>query len=151
MIFKHRFCNTDFVVLSALFPVLVLWILISYDIVCQWKIHFLERMRDLPSRLHIPDDIKLDYAIPKCHLPGHKIECHAPHSLNYKPVARNDGEGIERVWPAANQIASSAKEMGPGSRHDTYDDHFGHHNWRKYVGLGEFSMLLAAWMMLMSL
>ena len=28
--------------------------------------------------------------------------------------------------------------MGPGSRHDTLDDHFGHHNWRKYVSLGKF-------------
>ena len=32
--------------------------------------------------------------------------------------------------------------MGPGSRHDTLDDHFGHHNWRKYISLGKFSLFI---------
>ncbi|KAJ7871245.1 hypothetical protein B0H14DRAFT_2257556, partial [Mycena olivaceomarginata] len=27
--------------------------------------------------------------------------------------------------------------MGPGARHDTLDDHWGHWNWRELVGLGE--------------
>lgn len=93
-------------------------------------------MAALPAELRLPENVEIDYAIPKCHLPGHKPNCHAPHSLNYKCCARNDGEGIERVWPASNQIAASTKEMGPGSRHDTFDDHFGHHNWRKNIGFG---------------
>ena len=41
-----------------------------------------------------------------------------------------------------NRVANSTKEMGPGSRHDTLDDHFGHHNWRKYILLGKFSLFI---------
>ncbi|EDR07938.1 uncharacterized protein LACBIDRAFT_327111 [Laccaria bicolor S238N-H82] len=39
-------------------------------------------------------------------------------------------------WAKLNRVANSTKEMGPGSRHDTLDDHFGHHNFRKYVAFG---------------
>ena len=54
-------------------------------------------------------------------------------------VGRTDGEGIERNWSEINRVANSTKEMGPGARHDTIDDHFGHHNFRKFVGLGKYS------------
>ena len=30
------------------------------------------------------------------------------------------------------------KEMGPGSWHDTIDDHFGDWNWKKVISLGKF-------------
>ena len=30
--------------------------------------------------------------------------------------------------------------MGPGSQHNMLDNHFGHHNWRKYVSLGKFHL-----------
>ncbi|KAG2053533.1 hypothetical protein BDR06DRAFT_1008671 [Suillus hirtellus] len=33
-------------------------------------------------------------------------------------------------------IASSTKEMGPGTWRDTLDDYFGDSNWKKVVGLG---------------
>ncbi|KAK0231988.1 hypothetical protein EDD85DRAFT_955824 [Armillaria nabsnona] len=33
-------------------------------------------------------------------------------------------------------LAASTKEMGPGSRHDTLDDHFSYHNFIKLIGLG---------------
>ncbi|KAG1869682.1 hypothetical protein C8R48DRAFT_746879 [Suillus tomentosus] len=70
------------------------------------------------------------------HAPAHEEKCSTPHSLNLMPgVGRTDGEGIERNWAEMNRVANSTKEMGPGSRHDTLDDHFGHHNWRKLTGL----------------
>ncbi|KAF9458780.1 hypothetical protein BDZ94DRAFT_1312961 [Collybia nuda] len=34
-----------------------------------------------------------------------------------------------------NPVANSTKEMGPGLRRDTLDDHFGDINWRKVTGL----------------
>ncbi|KAG5635682.1 hypothetical protein H0H81_010420 [Sphagnurus paluster] len=40
-------------------------------------------------------------------------------------VGRTDGEAPKRGWAAVNAVTSSTKEMGPGSRHDTLDDHFG--------------------------
>lgn len=136
---SHRFCNIDFILLCAVFPFLLLRnLFISYDIACQYKKKFFERMAGLPQHLRLSDDIDIQWGIPKCHNPAHKVECQAPHSLNFKKVGRTDGEGIERSWAETNLVANSTKEMGPGSRHDTLDDHFGHHNWRKMTGLGMY-------------
>lgn len=80
----------------------------------------------------------MQFAVPKFHLPPHESKCQAPHSLNFKPGAgETDGEGIERNWAMTNGAAASTKEMGPGARHDTLDDHCGHGNWQKLIGLGE--------------
>ena len=128
----------DFILLSALTPLLVASVFISYDIACQFKLGFETRMPKLPKDLHIRSDVELGWGIPKCHCPMHKVPCQAPHSLNFKPgMGRTDGEGIEQSWAEMNRVANSTKEMGPGSRHDTLDDHFEHHNFRKYVSLSE--------------
>ena len=131
----------DFILLSALTPLLVTSVFVSYNIACQFKLGFETRMPKLPKDLHIPSDVQLGWGIPKCHCPMHKVHCQAPHSLNFKPgVGRTDGEGIERSWAEMNRVANSTKEMGPGSRHDTLDDHFEHHNFRKLVSLGKSFM-----------
>ena len=51
-------------------------------------------------------------------------------------MARTDGEAPEQGWSDTNGVASSTKEMGPGSRRDTLDDFFGDYNWRKVAQLG---------------
>ncbi|KAL0958884.1 hypothetical protein HGRIS_014200 [Hohenbuehelia grisea] len=133
----EKFCIMDYLLLSSIAPVKVENLMVIYDIACQWKVKFRDRMADMPSRLQIPSSVKIDYAIPKCHAPAHKQSCQTPHSLSLIPgVGRTDGEGIERDWSEFNGIANSTKEMGPCTRHDTLDDHFGHHNWRKTVGFG---------------
>ncbi len=127
----------DWILLSAInsFSLFVLYII--YDIACQYKIHFKDRMAALPEAMRLPEGLAPYFAIPKCHCPAHKQECQTPHSLNLMPgVGRTDGEGIERDWAALNPVANSTKEMGPGGRHDTLDDHIAHHNWRKLAGLG---------------
>ncbi|KDQ32352.1 hypothetical protein PLEOSDRAFT_1026822, partial [Pleurotus ostreatus PC15] len=50
-------------------------------------------------------------------------------------VPQQSGESPERGWAAMNPVASSTKEMGPCSRRDTLDDHFGDYNWRKVATL----------------
>jgi hypothetical protein len=50
-----------------------------------------------------------------------------------------DGEAPERGWGELNPLATSTREMGPGTRRDTLDFHFGDYNWRKVVRLGESS------------
>lgn len=133
-----RYCNIDWILLNALLGLYLLLLILSYDIACQYKINFQKRMLELPSHLQLSESMSIRYGIPKCHCPAHKLECQAPHSLNLMcGVGRTDGEGIERSWSELNGIANSTKEMGPGSRHDTLDDHMGHHNWRKYADLGE--------------
>ena len=118
---------------------------ISYDIACQWATHFLSRVDTLPEhlRFEIPDGGQLRYAIPKFHFRAHKGEGHDQFSLHLMPgVGRVDGEEIERNWSRHNQVAYSTREMGPGSRHDTLEDHFGSANWQKFVGIGrEFDIV----------
>ncbi|KAG2137014.1 hypothetical protein DEU56DRAFT_871445 [Suillus clintonianus] len=116
----------------------VLVLNISYDIACQWSKHLWERMSRYPSQIHFSGDSKiLTFLIPKFHLPAHIAACQTSYSLNLiKGMARTDSEAIERGWSNMNPIATSTREMGPGSRHDILDDHFGDWNWRKVSNLG---------------
>jgi hypothetical protein len=111
---------------------------VSYDIACQWHKHLWTRMLAMPSDLRLDHLTKfIRFFVPKFHLPAHVLKCQTMFSLNYsKNVGRTDGEAPERGWSNINPVASSTKEMGPGSRRDTLDDHFGDWNWKKVVGLG---------------
>lgn len=129
----------DFIFASGIRGTEVLQILLSYDVICQWKKYFFsQRVAGLPASIQPtlgPDAIQ--YAVPKFHLPPHEAKCQAPHSLNFKPGAgETDGEGIERNWGQTNGAAPSTKEMGPGARHDTLDDYCGFTNWQKVTNLG---------------
>ncbi|KAI0083229.1 hypothetical protein BDY19DRAFT_998729 [Irpex rosettiformis] len=136
----ERFCNIDYIFSSAyrLFasntPKVV-----SYDIACQWETHLTARLKALPAhvKIEIPTG-EVRYAIPKYHFAGHKKSSHNKYSLNYlRGVGRTDGEEIERNWSRHDATAGSTREMGPGSRHDTLEDHFGWANWQKYINLGK--------------
>jgi hypothetical protein len=77
--------------------------------------------------------------VPKFHLPAHIEKCQVNFSFNYtKGVGRTDGEAPERGWSKINGLAASAREMGPGSRRDTLEDHMGDSNWKKVVGMGKY-------------
>ncbi|KAJ7030308.1 hypothetical protein C8F04DRAFT_1264074 [Mycena alexandri] len=110
---------------------------ISYDICCQWSKHLLARLKKLPAKIQLTLILALvRFLIPKLHIYGHKIQCQLYFSLNYTPgSARTDGEGIERPWANIGPVATSTREMGPGSRQDILNDHWSHWNWQKLVGL----------------
>ncbi|KAG2107222.1 uncharacterized protein F5147DRAFT_746023 [Suillus discolor] len=111
---------------------------VSYDIACQWHKNLWQRMSTMPLDLHL-DHLAtfVRFFVPKFHLPAHILACQTKFSFNFsKNVGRTDGEAPERGWSNINPMASSTKEMGPGSRRDTLDDHFGDWNWKKVVGLG---------------
>lgn len=125
--------------LSLLIRLTVLYITVSYDIACQWSIKFWERLKIYPDYLQLlPALYIIRFLIPKFHLPAHILLCQIIYSLNYnKDCARTDGEGLERGWDYINPIATSTREMGPGSRRDTLDAHFGDWNWRKTCSMGK--------------
>ncbi|KAJ7825743.1 hypothetical protein B0H14DRAFT_3468249 [Mycena olivaceomarginata] len=78
------------------------------------------------------------FVIPKLHIKGHKIPCQDKYSLELVPgSAQTDGEGIEHPWAHIGGVGSSTKEMGPGSREDTWNGHWGSWNWQKVVGMGK--------------
>ncbi|KAJ7791737.1 hypothetical protein B0H14DRAFT_2395344 [Mycena olivaceomarginata] len=113
--------------------------IISYDIVCQWWINLKKRLLLLPAAVRWTLILGLiRFVIPKLHIKGHKIPCQDHYSLELVPgSAQTDGEGIERPWAHIGGVGSSTKEMGPGSREDTLNGHWGSWNWQKLVGIGE--------------
>jgi hypothetical protein len=79
------------------------------------------------------------FVIPKMHIYGHGKSCQTRYSLNFlKHSARTDGEDPERWWAHINPVTTSTREMGPGSRQDTIDDHAAAWNFRKIIGFGEY-------------
>jgi hypothetical protein len=109
-----------------------------YDICCQWSKHFIERLKKLLPNIWLTLILSLlKFLIPKLHLYGHKMLCQLLFSLNYTlGSAQTDGEGIECPWVNIGPVATSTREMGPGSPTDTLDDHWSHWNWQKLVELG---------------
>ncbi|KAH7918603.1 hypothetical protein BV22DRAFT_1024324 [Leucogyrophana mollusca] len=135
----ERYSNMDYLFFSALRGSPLNVLNVSYDIACQWHKKLWSRMNHIPSHLHLsncPEKL-IRYFVPKFHLPAHILKCQTMFSFNFSShVGRTDGESPERGWSNINPVASSTKEMGPGSRRDTLDDHFGDWNWKKVVGLG---------------
>jgi len=132
-----RYVNMDYIFFSCLLGTALIAIMISYDIVCQWSRNLKTRMKTLPERLHLPDDVKLTFRVPKFHLPAHVSKCWAPFSLNFtRGVGRMDGEGVERTWSSLNGVACCVSMMGPGGRTDTLDDFCNDHNWLKTMNTG---------------
>ncbi|PPQ83667.1 hypothetical protein CVT26_000898 [Gymnopilus dilepis] len=138
----ERYANMDYVFASSIRDCKLPRILISYDISCQWFKNLAARMQDnWPRELDLSPSTTLIPAIPKLHEPMHTTPNHEVYSLNLIPgVGLSDLECPERVWSAHNALGNSTKTQGPGSRQDVLDDHFGHWNWQKIVGLGKTLM-----------
>ncbi|KAF7298517.1 CxC2 domain-containing protein [Mycena indigotica] len=113
--------------------------------------YMLWKSLSLPSYSNLVDiivsyDILSHSASSSLRLPHSKIppprahieRCNIEYSFDLTPyMGRTDGEAPERGWANANPLASSTREMGPGARRDTIDDHFNDWNHKKIVGLGK--------------
>ncbi|KAJ7709331.1 hypothetical protein B0H16DRAFT_1480957 [Mycena metata] len=134
----ERYANMDYILLSSVLGVTALYIAISYDIVCQWKVNFPERMAAMPACLQLDLAlITLLFALPVWHALTHEESCQRENSLTYQVgVGRTDGEGIERTWSGVNPISWATKEMAPGGRHDAIENKLDHHNFEKNINLG---------------
>ncbi|KAJ7799812.1 hypothetical protein B0H14DRAFT_3491267 [Mycena olivaceomarginata] len=120
----EQFANIDYIFTSFLqFHDPTLFMFISYDIVCVWWIHLMERLMELPPLVRcfliMP---MICFVIPKLHIKGRSTKS-----------GQTDGEGIKRPWSNIGGIAASTRIMGPGVRHDTIDDHWSHWNWQKLI------------------
>lgn len=140
----EQYVNMDYILASTLVDVKLSHLLIIYDIACQWSKHLQTRLPDLRSALNIDlKSVNIKFAIPKGHIKGHGKTCQSKYSLNYLPgSARTDGEGVERDWAHMNALTASTREMGPGNRHETLDDHWSSWNWQKIVKLGTSSNII---------
>ena len=135
----YRYINMDFFFFSGLKDTVIKSIVVSYDVACQWYKKFYSRMAEafpLSWRINT-HDVYIRFLVPKFHLPAHIEKCQQFFSFNYaKFVGRTDGEAPERGWSDLNGLAYSTREMGPGARQDTIEDHLGDWNWKKIIAMG---------------
>ncbi|PIL32951.1 hypothetical protein GSI_05069 [Ganoderma sinense ZZ0214-1] len=144
-----RYIYVDFAKVSALQRYLKLKMLVgSYDIYCQYIIHFRERLEaEFPPEMldelesiqdvNIPDIVA---AVGKYHLSMHKPACRPFFSLHNLPGACMDcGETCERLWGITNAVSRRTKEMSAGYRQDALNDLYGDHNVQRVHGLGVVS------------
>ncbi|KAJ7705920.1 hypothetical protein B0H16DRAFT_1345957 [Mycena metata] len=131
----ERYCNMDFLFFSALLGYIWMYILLSYDIACQFSKHIWTRMGKLPEKYHLKIDFKnVRWAVPNFHLPAHKKGCHSPFSFHWLwGAGRTHGETVEQNWEFLNGIASSTKMMGLGARHTALEGLFSFHNFCRLV------------------
>jgi hypothetical protein len=98
-------------------------------------------MSEYPDEMVLSPQTSVEVGIPNWHVNGHGAFCRENLSLNYIPgVGRTCGEDVETSWAHTNPLASSTREMGPGARRETLNDHWGGWNFGKIVGFREFSL-----------
>ena len=132
-----RFSRTDYAFAHALGEADdQRWIMLSYDIWCQYSVKLKTRFEKYFPRLAklIP---RIRGAVPKMHIKNHILLCQLLWAFNYMPYSGETwGENIESSWAEQNQTAGSTKEQNDGHRHDTLDDFSGYRNWTKYHEIG---------------
>ncbi|KAJ3529367.1 hypothetical protein NMY22_g9027 [Coprinellus aureogranulatus] len=134
----ERYSNMDYLLEESVKGSVLKMFMISYDIACQWSRNLLERIRTFSPKSTLLS-AKLRFMVPKFHLPAHVPSCHDRFAFMLTPgAALSDGEAPERGWGESNPLATSTREMGPGTRRDTLDFNFGDYNWRKLINLGHY-------------
>jgi hypothetical protein len=118
----------------------VLRLILSYDISCRYSVNFVKRIAEFPDDLKLnTDTLEWDAVIPQWHVNGHGDKCQTEFSFNYLTgVGRSCGEDVESGWYSTNPLGTSVREMGPASRQEILNDHWGSWNFQKIVGLREF-------------
>jgi hypothetical protein len=112
--------------------------LISYDVMCQWSVHMMERV-NCSNYLKLPDNLELKLAIGLFHIHGHQDSCLARYSPSFIEGGRQiDGETIETLWAPLNEISRSTRGMSTSHRREVIDDHMNDSNWKKLVDTGNY-------------
>ncbi|KAH6869702.1 hypothetical protein BKA70DRAFT_1379599 [Coprinopsis sp. MPI-PUGE-AT-0042] len=115
----ETYANMTYIFFAAVMAVALLRIVITYDIACQWSKNLYSRMETLPEELNKAT-----------------TDCQANFALGYREGnGRTCGDEIEGTWDHTNSLGTSVREMAPGARHETLNDHFGGYNFHKIVGL----------------
>lgn len=141
ILMSTRYCNMDFIVHWGVVIFALTFLktfFISYDIACQWSIHFIERLRAMNvTSPFLQPDVDIRYVVPKFHLPAHIPRCQTQFAFMFSwGCGLGDGEAPERGWGESGALAPATRKMGPGSRRDVLDFNWGDYNWRKVVNLG---------------
>ncbi|KAJ7809728.1 hypothetical protein B0H14DRAFT_3090909 [Mycena olivaceomarginata] len=126
------YCNVDFVIFSALLNTILFYLILSYNIACQYGKNFWSRMEALPQYMHLSiDQARVWFKVPNFHLPPHQPVCYSAYSFHYMwGAGRTHSETVEQNWEFLNGAVASTKMMVLGSWFGTLEDLFVFHNWR---------------------
>ena len=120
----------------------------AYDINCQYRIHFWERLAKIKKQFFINNvsafkSIKqfvfptIRSGVGKFHEPAHKLDCRLQYSFHYLLGAgQTDGEAPERIWASTVFLGLRTREMSAGHRHDIINFFHNDMNWRRTCGIG---------------
>jgi hypothetical protein len=126
--------NVDFGILKAIFLTHVdpeQGLLFIYDIVCQYIVHFLDRIG-----MHLPEGLQVDAAIGLFHVHAHKDDCFFRFATTFIPGAGIvAGEILESLWSTLNCISPSARTATLAHRAEVLDDHATDSNHKKMLGM----------------
>lgn len=141
---KPSYANMDYIFLASIIGIAILTLIASYDIGCQWSVHFFSRVASMPDYLQLsPTLINIYFVVPAFHLEAHIDKCKPLFSPRYlRGLAQTEFEAIKRIWAILKGAAASLKEMRPGHRRDTLDDFCGYANWTKTTRLGKYFYFL---------
>jgi len=117
-------------------------LLLIYDIMCQWWVNFMKRVKKNPTTLTFAHFNKVAVAVGKFHLGAHVKKCFWSYSLNFiKGVGQIDGEIMETLWASFNKFASMTRSMSKAHRVEILNDHMRDVNWKKLVNMRMYSLL----------
>jgi hypothetical protein len=126
--------NMDFSLLKAIFLTHVdaeQGLLLYYDIVCQYIVHFLQRIGHL-----LPEGLQVDASIGLFHVHAHKEDCFFRYASTFIPGAGIvAGEILESLWSTLNSISPSARTATIPHRAELLDDHATDSNHKKMLGI----------------
>ncbi|KAG6864254.1 hypothetical protein C0991_011049 [Blastosporella zonata] len=109
-------------------------LLLIYDIVCQYCVHFFERLTI--AGVVLPDALVVDWAIGLLHVHGHKEDCYFRFATTFIPGAAHlPGEIIESLWSTLNEVAQMARTATLAHRAEILDEHMADSNWKKMQGM----------------
>jgi hypothetical protein len=118
--------------------------LVMYDIMCQYGVHFQERVERSPE-LTVSSSLELRTGIGLFHIHGHQDSCLPRYSPSYIPGAKQvDGEIIETLWAPLNNVSRSIRGMSLVHRQEVLDAHMNHSNWKKLVHIGMWYLHLSS-------
>ena len=128
----------DYAIVQAIgYITIVSYILLLYDVICQFWVNFLTRIAQCHQLPTLPPNLSIIPGIGLFHVHGHKKECYPRYAPSFIPGAGMiDGEILETLWSPLNHTASSARSMTWYSRQEYLDAHMADSNLKKLIGTG---------------
>lgn len=120
--------------------------LLSYDIMCQWLIHWEEQFNATHNSLgkHHHRNMILLKAIGSWHVHGHKAVCLARYGFQWIAGAgQMDGELVETLWSYLNGLSRTARAMTKAHREECLNEGLNAWNMKKILNTGASAIVVA--------